>query len=521
MLTLEELTDTTCITGHKCLRMGFFKSRVSWSSTKGRKVLRKNREEAAASEDSRVNSTHDGDSSAAEMIDTKRSASLPFLGQHLQNTPDRRATVAETLPSHDADDYTTERSSSPTLIDEHYTNEGTQQVVRPKKKRDPGPPLFPDVPSNYSKPISDSTADRMISDLPADLWGRIADYLNPADAAHLAHASKTLRYRLGSTPWKALDLIENHKHKIAFLSSMDHKLPDHIFCSLCASYHLRVSPGNERLQAHYISNPISICPNARLMALPRIRLTHGRELAFAYVQLTTRALRHGTSHGVPAASLTKRWNCADSDWSHSVRFHIHENGHLLMRCASTAFVKPRLQPNEERLLLYSRSDYAPYFSVCTHWASGNLLPLCKCALSHIPQPVEGVVEQLKKGPKVQLSKMHTNFLPKMCDECKPLRRCRECPTEYMITLKLVEDRKDSFKPFKQAICLTRWSDLGPGIAPTDSEWAAVNGVAEYDSWAAVTNASLCSIFEAAVSRGAPGGAMKWLDIHRDTHQDVY
>ena len=192
-----------------------------------------------------------------------------------------------------------------------------------------------------------------------------------------------------------------------------------------------------------------------------------------------------------------------------------------MRCASTAFVKPGLQPNEERLLLYSRSDYAPYFSVCSHWADGNLLPLCKCALSHIPAPAEGVVEQLRKGPKVQLSRLHNNILPKMCDNCKPLRRCRDCPTEYMITLKLAEDKTDKITPFKQAICITRWSDLGPGMGPIDPEWSAINGTGQFDSLAAITNASLCSIFEAAVSKGAPGGQLEWLEVHRDTHQDVY
>lgn len=494
--------------------MGFFNSSVTWSSIKQRKVLSKRRgtvdegNHAVGTDKMKATS---GIGNQAEKHD--RSLSLPI------REPQGSQEADEMVPSSEVN-MVPRYSVAESLVEEDHVEYEAAPTIVPRP-REPIEPLFPDMPSNISTPERRSREERMVSDLPAEIWCQIAESLDPLSAAHLAHASKILRYRLGSQPWKALDRVENHKHKVAFLSTMDHHVPGHLFCFLCACYHARSQPGKEKLPASHVANPIFICPNARKLALPRIRLTHGRELPFAYVQLATRAERHGPNHGVPVTSLARRWQCKDSDWSHSVRFHVHENGHLLMRCSSTAYVKPRLQPVEERLLLYSRSDYAPYFSVCSHWANGNLMPLCKCALSHIPAPIEGVVDQLRKGPKIELKKLHTNIMPKMCDECKPIRRCQECPTEYLISLKVIEDKRDRNVPFKQAICLTRWSDLGDGTSASAPEWAAITGQQKFDSLLAIKGASLCSIFEAAVSRGAPGQQMQWLTVARDTHQDVY
>lgn len=494
--------------------MGLFKSSVIWSSIKNRKVLRKRRGTVDETKSASTNGQTTGTSQDGDQAQKYgRSLSLPVHETQESIEADNTVSPSEAV---EVPRY----SIAETFAEDDEVDDepAPAAITRP---REPIEPMFPDIPSNITKPSQETREERIISSLPAELWGQIATFLDPLDAARLAHASKTLRYRLGSAPWKVLDAIENHVHKVAFLSSMDNHVPGHLFCFLCACYHTRSQPGREKLPVNHVANPVFICPNARKLALPRLRLTHGRELPFAYVQLATRAERHSPNHGIPVTSLARRWQCKDSEWSHSVRFHIHENGHLLMRCASTTHVKPRLQPVEERLLLYSRNDYAPYFSVCAHWANGNLMPLCKCALSHIPAPVEGVVDQLRKGPKIELKKLHTNIMPKMCDECKPLRRCTECPSEYLISLKLVEDKRDRAVPFKQAICVTRWSDLGNGTAPSTPEWAGITGQQEFDSLGAIKGASLCSIFEAAVSRGAPGQQMQWLSVARDTHQDVY
>jgi hypothetical protein len=77
-----------------------------------------------------------------------------------------------------------------------------------------------------------------------------------------------------------------------------------------------------------------------------------------------------------------------------------------------------------------------------------------------------------------------------------MRRCPECPTEYLIELKMAEDRSDPVNIFKQALVLTRWSDLGDGSSPWSLEWAACNGEAEYDSFKAIGRRAISGVFEA-------------------------
>ena len=59
-----------------------------------------------------------------------------------------------------------------------------------------------------------------------------------------------------------------------------------------------------------------------------------------------------------------------------------------------------------------------------------------------------------------------------------MRRCPMCPTEYLIEIKMAEDRSDPDprRRFKQALVVTRWSDLGDGSGPwpeMSKEWASL------------------------------------------------
>lgn len=248
-----------------------------------------------------------------------------------------------------------------------------------------------------------------------------------------------------------------------------------------------------------------------------------------------------------------------------------------MRLSSSCPADPNLTASEQRLLLFSRTDYTPYFSVCAHWADGALIPLAKCALSHVPGPGVGIKEQMRQNPgkTPEWGLRKADLMPRGCEECRCLRRCAECPTEYLVEVKMVEDRgggviggarrKSSVTTttetrrgsagvpaagsgksgFRHALCVTRWSDLGDGRAPSLSrEWRAINGelvgsgtahfkgfgrggeglsTAQgskgeeeeeegkgYDSFAAIGNATLCSHFEAAISNGAPNQRVKSL-----------
>lgn len=397
-------------------------------------------------------------------------------------------------------------------------------ALMPKKVIKQYPPLLPDLPTDSHVVDHDSRGLCLINRLEADLWCHIANMATLSGAASLAFSCKTLRYKLGARPWDDLNAPENKLEKINFLLAFDDHYQHHLLCFLCAIYHPRKEPGKEKLIAQHVSRPVFDCPNARHLPLPRMRLTHGRELPFAFVQLVMRAYRHSPDHGLGVNDLARRWDCKDSDWSHRTRFMVYE-GHLLMRTTSTTYARKRLQPSEQRLLLYSRSDYAPYFSVCEHWHNGDLLKLCKCALSHVPEEGRGVWSQLRDRPRITMEKTKTNYFPKLCDECKPLRRCPECPSEYLLELRFMEDKKDRITPFKHALVVSRWSDLGDGRSPSSPEWASCVGKADYDSFAKVSNSTLCSTFENAMSNGAPGQrALSLAPKGRPTYrlrEDVY
>lgn len=364
-------------------------------------------------------------------------------------------------------------------------------------------------PTDFDKPEYTEVDDRepgepLVASLPSDIWMMVADYLDPTETANLASATVTLYRRLGPRPWKALKRPENRDYKNNFLIHLDGQLPHHLLCFPCGIYHVRAQEGHERLQPADVLNPLFNCPNSRnvLRPAPRHRITHNRNLPFSFVQLVTRAARFTPSHGLPVPSLSRRWR--RDGWTHHTRYHL-ENGHLLMRVVSSAFASPNLPPAAQRILLYSRDDYWPYFSVCAHWRDGELMESCKCALSHIPAPRETSGPQRFEyhiRDRMAGRNYDPNQLATLCGKCRPMRRCPLCPTEYMIEIKLTEDRSDAKSThFRHAIVVTRWSDLGDGSSPTGSaEWAACNGDLEgYDSFAILGRRAISGSFESAIS----------------------
>ena len=356
---------------------------------------------------------------------------------------------------------------------------------------------------------------------PMEVWSEIAQHLDPTDVANLALTCKLLRLRLGLAPWLALRAEDNRLFRTAFLLPMDKQHPEHLFCFLCTSYHFRLTPGEEALYPMYKQYPVYNCPNPRDLLLPKTRVAHNRTLPFYLVQLAMRAQRHGNDYGIHLTALSRSWSCRDSDWTHRTRYHVHK-GHLLMRVNSTCFAKPDMTPSEMRLFLFSRNDYTPYFSVCSHWGDGDLTKLTKCALTHPPQAAQSFTQQLRDRPRIPSQQLRKpSLMATQCEDCKPLRRCPQCPSEYLMEIKILEDKKDPIQRFKHGISVTRWTDLGDGVSPSSPEWAACNGQASYNSFAAVGNATLCSLFEAAVSSGGPTQRAMSLSHNKWSVDDVY
>lgn len=355
--------------------------------------------------------------------------------------------------------------------------------------------------------------------LSSEVWRQIASLLDPADAASLAVSSRTLYQKIGHEPLRALNRAENRRYRYVFLNYLDRSLPQHLLCFPCSRFHSRSNPGQESLKADYVNNPLFYCPKARDTVLPRTRLTHGRELPYAFVQLALRGQNFTTGHGIQPESLSRRWKDRDSGWTHRTRYMIND-GHLLGRVVSQAVTLPGKEMTETRMrhLLYDREEYTPFFSVCAHWRDGDLMRVCKCAILHVPEPPQTYSQQLKKGPQISRTAAHPSFIVRGCGICRPMRRCPECPSEYLVEIQMVEDKEDPFRRFKHAITVTRWFDLGDGTSPHSSpEWVAINGtnaensIEPYESYESLGRRALSGVFESKVSGSVPGQYMKSLN----------
>lgn len=344
-----------------------------------------------------------------------------------------------------------------------------------------------DAPSSGKQPILETGEPKILAAdfvrrLPTSIWQRIISHLDLAEEATLSLTTKAFRDLCNPDVLRLLRHPDNFRARCDFLNSLNYALPNHLLCYICGVYHVRSQNGAETLRPSNIANPLFDCPyatsNIPAEKQARHRITFGRNLPYTFVQLPIRYHRYGEKFGLHYDKLGRRYKDKESigKWYHQTRWAIIDD-HLYMRVVSHAFVQPNLPPAGMRHLLYTREDFTPFFSVCAHWRDGNLMPSCKCALTHVPAPLEGggaqrlarELSQKLHGPKGQMVSM--------CEKCKPMRRCPDCPTEYLIEVRVQEDRdeKDPTKLFKHAIVVTRWSDLGDGSAPWNREWAALQG----------------------------------------------
>lgn len=353
-------------------------------------------------------------------------------------------------------------------------------------------------------------ASEIVSKLPAHLWTTIISSLSLAEEASLSLSCKPFRDICSHDILRQLNDPNNFRERCQFLYYLNHALPNHLLCYVCGLYHVRTSKGDETLRPTNIANPLFLCPyatsNDPAEKMSRTRITFGRHLPYSFVQLALRYCHHGPSYGLPYDKLGRRYKDKPEigQWLHQTRWAIIDD-HLYMRVVSTAFVTPNLPPAGKRHLLYSREDFVPFFSVCAHWRDGELMPVCRCALDHVPAPLSGSgLNRVMKEAQAKWLTGPQSRMVSMCENCKPMRRCPECPTEYLIEMKMQEDRgeQELTKLFKYAIVVTRWSDLGDGSAPWTPEWAAINGYLDnlpkqerYDSFKTLGRRAISGTFE--------------------------
>ena len=341
--------------------------------------------------------------------------------------------------------------------------------------------------------------ESIISRLPENVWTDVYGRLSDADLAAMSFSCKPFHQRLdGEARFHKLTLEENLSQKYDFLQRLDKMLPGYLLCFDCQKYHKRVSPGEEKLVPVNVQSPVYDCPEVGNpnKINPRIRLTFDRILPLTFLQMAMRAEKFGAEYGIMLDTLSRRYKdkVEDSTWSHQTKFVVVK-GHLLMRIMSSCYAPAGLPPAGERHLLYSRQNFIPFFSVCPHWQDGVLMPNVKCALRHIPKPLEGSgLNRVAREAKLHYNPDKPIIV--LCSECRPMRRCPECPSEYLIEIRMTEDKTDPTKLFKQTLVVTRWSDLGDGTSPFTPEWEALNGKAGFDSVGALGKRAVAGQFEA-------------------------
>ena len=347
------------------------------------------------------------------------------------------------------------------------------------------------------------SGESVIGALKPGIWHGVLSLVDIADKAAFALTCKAFREFCGTDSWKDLSSQEEPywSQRLRFLPKLDRQLPNHLLCFDCGVYHLRIQRGKEVLKLANEANAVYECPNASnpKKIYPRLRLTFGRVLPLTFSQLGMRAHRFSLDYGIKISSMSRRYKdrLDVGTWSHQTRF-VAVNDHLLMRVTSQTFVTPGLPPAGERHLLYSREDFVPFFSVCPHWRDGVLMPNVKCAMRHIPvPPTSGGLQRVVDNTKLHFHPQ--NPIVTLCHDCRPMRRCPECPTEYLIEVKMAEDRSDPTKLFKHALVVTRWSDLGDGTSPFTPEWSAECGEEGFDSFGAIGKRAVSGLFEAEIN----------------------
>lgn len=371
-----------------------------------------------------------------------------------------------------------------------------------------------DGPQHGKQPVLETgepprPAKEVVGLFPAKIWKQVISSLDLVDEASLSVSARAFHGLCDPRVLRYLNDPALFRARCEFLARLNYALPDHLLCYICGRYHVRIQAGKETLRPTNVANPLFTCPYANTLEprlkLSRHRITFGRSLPFTFIQLVTRHYHFGPQYGIPHDSLSKRYKDKEEigTWSHQTRYAMIDD-HLYMRVVSTAFAQPNLPASGMRHLLYSREDFTPFFSVCAHWRDGELMPSCKCALGHIPVPLEGGgVDRMAKEMQARVQKPKSAIVSQ-CERCKALRRCPECPTEYLIEVRLQEDKaeKDLTKFFKQALIVTRWSDLGDGSAPWCPEWAAIQGDLDhlgkqdrYDSFKQLGRRAISGTFE--------------------------
>jgi hypothetical protein len=296
--------------------------------------------------------------------------------------------------------------------------------------------------------------------LPPELWLDIIEFLSPASAASLTYTCRWMYNQYGERPCSILKLPGHEQDKLELLSYLDADLPKHRLCHPCAIFHRRKSLGAEQkeVKANYGGCWIGCERRAG-----ETKLGTGYSLTWPSIRSVMRACRFGPEYGMSLDVLARVWE-NDDGWKHRAEPSI-VNGRLLMKVQSALPVDWAT----ESIFKNRISD------IMRHSWLGCLQEIVKCALHHIRSDESYTIGDCF---------------------CKSLRRCPECPTEYMIETKRISNISGDMRKSMEArgvqhvLIVTKWMDYGEGKSPLSPEWQAL---ATCNSFSPLDQISTCDI----------------------------
>jgi hypothetical protein len=282
-----------------------------------------------------------------------------------------------------------------------------------------------------SKTVERPATEHLL-DLPPEVLLSIADFLPTTSASCLALCNRLLSRILGPRVWTSLQHQEQ-VDRIAFLSALAKDLPQYFVCHHCVRLHRSSAVQWPRSVPHRQSLPCV----SKDVGLSYLWSSHYL-LKFAHIQIAMKRHCYGSDHGFPLeAFLHTEVELNDA------------RGTTTLLSVEARIVSDELLMRSQQWILLPRDRSDEFFT------KGLLHHLCE----HI-RTVQGTVKD----------DMLSNLVRSKINQLEDQRRCStqtlQCPECHMDFLMDAMD----FKERGLAMFVTRWINLGAGVAPMDAKW---------------------------------------------------
>ncbi|BDD59937.1 hypothetical protein MAP00_005106 [Monascus purpureus] len=295
--------------------------------------------------------------------------------------------------------------------------------------------------SPYRRSVSPSTDNAArkstFADLPTEIMQMITEYLLPVDAASFSLCNRTILHVLGRGRLEFPD----SETRMQFLVQLQRDLPSYFFCESCSVLHpcdYIGPPGpafqpTERLRGHLENNELP-----SLWRSVDVHPMHSLyDFNITHLQLAMKRHYYGPAHGISTESLSYS----------EVRFFEERSITTLLSVEARACFSDSLCLRIQNWALVKTASSDQFVSgigfiwICTHLSIRD---------ANISQFVRSKLDAYHNGRE-----SHTT---------SPIFKCRMCGIDYQLQIRSCGDEGP-------ALVITKWLDLGVGMAPTTGdEW---------------------------------------------------